>query len=204
MNGDYHLKIRTLRTSIFKIASLQAKSTDERIRKLIEVMTDIHFSVKVRQSNSNQLESNIDEKIIEAIRKDYSVTNDNSSLNVVVGADSIGKLDCRFSDNINTNYYMEIEKSNKKTMWFDYIKLLTCLSGDADGIGILMCPTNYAHKLGVWNLYDDAVVYGNHLKRVFNSPGLNRIAVIGYTQYVKAEHGWKEFDRKVVELKRSR
>jgi len=117
---------------------------------------------------------------------------------VQADGEKVGELDIVFRDGDDVSYYMEIEKSNKKTLWFDYIKILTKLEEDSNGRGIIMCPTNYAHKVGVWNLYKEAVLYKNHLKRVFSGNTLNRVAVIGYTQYAYLDGKWKEYDSNII------
>jgi hypothetical protein len=109
-----------------------------------------------------------------------------------------GELDIVFRDRQKISYYMEVEKSNKKTLWFDYIKILTKLESDPNGLGVVMCPVNYTHSGGVWNLYQEAVIYKNHLKRVFGSSFLDRVSVLGYMQYAFLDGKWQKFDRNVV------
>ena len=111
---------------------------------------------------------------------------------------NVGKLDLIFKDGKNNAYYMEIEKSNKKTLWFDYIKILTQIESDQNSRGIVMSPSNYAHSVGVWDLYKEAVIYKNHLKRVFGGGTIDRVFVIGYTQYAFIDNDWQEFDSAVV------
>ncbi len=79
-----------------------------------------------------------------------------------------------------TAAYIEIEKSNKKTLWFDFVKLISKVEGHPNRVGIVICPKNYAHRLGTWNLYHEAVLYHKHLARLSNNDNLNQIAVIGY------------------------
>lgn len=90
----------------------------------------------------------------------------------------------------------EIEKSNKKTIWFDFIKILIFIGENKADFGILIVPKNYARKLGVWNLFDEARFYRYCLARFakvdFNL--LSKIAIIGYTQKVSIGGNWKLLD----------
>ncbi len=186
-----------------KIANIQVNEDNTDLKNIARILENIEFSVKVKKSNSNQLDSDIDTKIEEAISKHYVVLRSKSDLLVEAEGAKIGELDIVFRDS-KTNYYMEIEKSNKKTLWFDYIKILTRLESDVNGIGILVCPTNYAHKVGVWNLYKEAVSYKKHLKRVFGSESLDRVAVLGYTQYAYLESKWLKYNSSIIaEVKNS-
>ncbi len=182
---------------MFKIANIQVHEDNAEFKKIARILENIEFSVTVKKSNSNQLDSDIDSKIEAALSEHYSVSSSKSDLLVEAEGARVGELDIVFRDS-KTTYYMEIEKSNKKTLWFDYIKILTRLENDINGIGILMCPTNYAHKIGVWNLYKEAVLYKKHLKRVFGSELLDRVAVFGYTQYAYLENQWLEYNPSIV------
>ncbi len=42
---------------------------------------------------------------------------------------------------------IEIEKGNKKTIWFDFIKMWMFIEAKKADFGVLICPVNYAHKL---------------------------------------------------------
>jgi CRISPR/Cas system CMR subunit Cmr6 (Cas7 group RAMP superfamily) len=163
---------------VFKIAQLQTKELDNNFNEIIHIFENMEFSVTIKESNNKQLDSNIDERIIEQISEYFTVIKSKSELLVQADGEKVGELDVVFHDHDGIPYFMEVEKSNKKTIWFDYIKILTKLSENPDGRGIIMCPTNYAHKVGVWNLYKEAVLYKNHLKRVFGGEALTRVTVI--------------------------
>jgi|GEM_PF-5855436 len=182
---------------MFKIANIQMLVDNVDLKNIARLLENTEFSVRVKKSNSNQLDSDIDSKVEEALSKNYLVMPSKSDLLVEAEGVKVGELDIVFSNN-KTTYYMEIEKTNKKTLWFDYIKILTRLESDVNGIGILMCPTNYAHKIGVWNLYKEAVIYKKHLKRVFGAESLDRVAVFGYTQYAYLKSDWVEYDSSII------
>jgi hypothetical protein len=54
---------------------------------------------------------------------------------------------------------LEIEKSNEKTIWFDFIKLLMLIEKNVADFGLLVVPRNYAFRTGTWNLFDEARYY---------------------------------------------
>ena len=87
-------------------------------------------------------------------------------------------------------------KTDKKRLWFDFIKILTCLKSDTNGKGLIICPKNYAHSNGVWDLFEEAQSYKHHLERVFDkhSDVLKRVFIIGYEQQYK-EHDGEKFVR---------
>lgn len=79
---------------------------------------------------------------------------------------------------------IEIEKSNKKTIWFDFIKLLMLIRQNVSKFGILIVPRNYAHAKGVWDLFREARFYRRCLSEFagVDESFLSKIAIIGYTQ----------------------
>lgn len=183
---------------MYKVGNIQVSDPGSGFARIAEVLEGLQFSIMIKTSNSKQMDSDIDERIIESISQKYIVSTSKAECAVEADGEKVGKLDLVFKDNSNDRYYTEIEKTNKKTLWFDYIKILTKLESDPQGYGVVICPSNYAHSSGVWNLYKEAVVYKNHLKRVFGAAGLGRVAVIGYTQYALLDDKWQEFDSGLV------
>lgn len=188
----------SLSTLNFKIGNIQVSNANGVIIEVAKYFEGMTFQIKIKSSNSKQMDSNIDDRIVEILSKSYSVTTSKQDLLVEADKIKVGELDIKFKDRENIAYYMEVEKSNKKTLWFDYIKILTQLKSDQGSYGIIMCPSNYAHSTGVWDLYTEAVTYKNHLKRVFGGEALDRVSIIGYTQYTFLNNKWKEFDTSVV------
>jgi hypothetical protein len=87
---------------------------------------------------------------------------------------------------------VEIEKSNKKTIWFDIIKILMLVQQRVADFGLLLVPRNYAHKLGEWDLFKEARFYRWCLLRFAKvEPDLlSNLAIIGYTQEVQIASNW--------------
>lgn len=100
----------------------------------------------------------------------------------------------------NVTVAVEIEKTNKKTIWFDLIKIMLLIGQGVADFGILVVPRNYAHKIGVWNLFSEARYYrwclAEYAKVGHNL--LSKIAIIGYTQEAYISGNWTQFDSSVV------
>jgi len=95
---------------------------------------------------------------------------------------------------------IEIEKSNKKTIWFDLIKLMMLINQDVVDFGLLVVPRNYAHRLGVWNLFNEARYYRYCLSRFakVDEQLLSKIAIVGYTQEARVSGRWTAINSSVV------
>lgn len=100
----------------------------------------------------------------------------------------------------NVTVIVEIEKSNKKTIWFDLIKIMMLIGQDVTDFGILVVPRNYAHKIGVWDLFSEARYYrwclAQYAKVEHNL--LSKIAIVGYTQEAHISGNWARLDSSVV------
>lgn len=89
-----------------------------------------------------------------------------------------------------------IEKTNKKTIWFDFIKQLMLIeTGDAE-FGLLVVPTCYPHARSEWNLYSEAIDYRKYLGEYAGLDGkkLGQLVIIGYGQEVKVGRKWLPYD----------
>ena len=165
---------------MFKISSVETESQLRFALNVVSLISDLEFSVDVGKANSRQITSDIDERISRKLEEKYQLISGKEELRVYAGSNHIGEIDLAFSDNENgVIAYIEIEKTNKKTLWFDYVKLVSKIENDPTRIGIVVCPKNYAHRRGTWNLYQDALQYRNHLARLSCNDSFDRIAVIG-------------------------
>lgn len=95
---------------------------------------------------------------------------------------------------------VEIEKSNEKTIWFDFIKLLMLIEKNVADFGLLVVPRNYAFRTGAWNLFDEARYYRWCLERFakVDVASLSRLAILGYTQEVYTLSGWTPLNAAVL------
>jgi len=100
----------------------------------------------------------------------------------------------------NVNIAIEIEKSNEKTVWFDFIKLLMLIGQDRAHFGLLVVPKNYAFRAGKWSLFNETRYYRWCLVRFAKVDPclLSKIAIIGYTQEVYISGRWTELDKFVM------
>lgn len=92
----------------------------------------------------------------------------------------------------NVALAIEIEKSNEKTVWFDFIKLLMLIGETVADFGILVVPKNYAFSKGQWDLFAEARYYRWCLEQFakVDSNLLSKIAIIGYKQEVFISDKW--------------
>ena len=94
---------------------------------------------------------------------------------------------------------------NKKTIWFDFIKLMMFIGSGAADLGLLLVPRNYAHRTGVWRPFDKARFYKYCLHRFANADTalIKSIAILGYTQEAKVSDSWSQLSKDlVIDIKR--
>ncbi len=184
---------------MFKISEIETFPVSNLVSDIASSISELEFDVNIGKNNNKQITTNIDQKIAEKFGETYRLLRKSQELKVFAEGEEIGKVDLVFRvGDSSTVAYVEIEKSNKKTLWFDYVKLASKAQENPDIIGIIICPKNYAHKLGTWNLYKEAVLYRSHLVRLTNNDILNRISIIGYTQYARFNGKWKEFSPEII------
>ena len=159
----------------------------------------IRFTGEIKSpANNCQIMSNFDQCWIKAMNKDgwKSATIDDNMMRDTpdIKPDAVLSKD-------GVKIVIEIEKTNKKTIWFDLIKIMMHIGGSVVDFGVLVVPQNYAHKNDPpWDLFDEAVKYKSYLlqyAKVDNSL-LSKIAIIGYTQEANIDKDWKQFDSSIV------
>lgn len=145
------------------------------------------------KANSYQLTSNLDDRLIHSIGWVSSQLKPDKELGQLPGIKPDGLFDYRTS-----RILLEVEKTNKKTIWFDLIKMIMLIRSNAAEYGLLVVPRNYCHSLGVWDLYKEAKFYRHCLSHFagVSDDWLSKIAVVGYTQQVDANGLWMELDVK--------
>jgi hypothetical protein len=185
---------------MFKISSIETESQLGFALNIARLISDMEFSITVGKANSRQITSDIDSRISRKLEAEYQLISKKHDLSVCANNTHIGEVDLAVKDVSNGDIaYIEIEKTNKKTLWFDYVKLLSKIGDQPSSVGIVICPRNYAHKIGVWDLYQDAIIYRNHLARLSRNENLSRIAVIGYIQMAYVDEQWQEIGPEVVQ-----
>lgn len=168
------------------------------INSVIVATKGMHFNGIIKSpSNNHQIDLDFDSKWIEKMKN-------NGWRSVLLSKDdeifekSNIKPDAILEKDGST-FIFEIEKSNKKTIWFDFIKVLMFIGQNRADFGILIVPKNYAHKLGIWDLFYEARFYRYCLARFakVDSNLLSKIGIIGYMQEVSIEGNWKNLDSSV-------
>ncbi len=183
---------------MFKIADIEIDKQDQVSTFIAAELEDLAFEVTVKDTNSRQLDSNIDHVVERKLSESAVKVFSKKERVITTNSEKIGELDIAFEAKNGQTYFIEIEKTNKKTIWFDYVKLLTLIQANEGSCGIIICPKNHAHKVGTWNLFKEAVAYKSHLARVFQSSSLERVYVIGYTQYAYLDESWMKFTPETV------
>ncbi len=185
-------------SNAFKISNIQASGSNLAVKEIISLLDGMTFNITISKANSRQLDSNIDERIEEKLDGAYRLSKAKNEVTVQTDGEKIGELDLVYWGEDGCLRYLEIEKTNKKTLWFDYVKILTKLADDSAGLGVVLCPSNYAHQVGVWNLYKEAVAYKGHLRRLFGGELVDRVGVVGYTQYALIGGEWVAFNSHII------
>lgn len=171
----------------------------EYIANIIKQTQGMQFIGKINSSkNSYQITSNFDQVWIKAL-------NENGWEHPPINPKNIGEIpdikpDAILSKN-SVIIIVEIEKTNKKTIWFDLIKMMMHIGGDIVNFGILVVPRNYAHKYDPpWDLFIEAVNYKSYLLKYAKVENnlLSKISIIGYTQESYIDGVWKQHDSSVV------
>lgn len=184
-------KIITFRIGEIKIADDGSNSLAIKASKnLSELLKNLEYEGTLRKSNSNQLDIHFDEALLKKLKMQGWPYSENPKIDLSALGENWGN---QRSDFITTPINMEnhcivveIEKANKKTIWFDFIKLWMFIEAKQAKAGILLCPLNYSHKHGIWNLFDEACNYKKYLGRFAGVPEekLDLISIIGYEQMI--------------------
>lgn len=175
-------------------------------RVLADHLRNLHYSGTMRQTNSNQLDVDLDERLCAALEKRGWRCDKNPRIDMTALAEDWGrkKADAilTYDSNSQERVVIEIEKSNMKTIWFDFIKLWMFIEAGQGSVGLILCPVNYAHKLDVWDLYEEACRYKRYFHRFAGVPKekLGLIGLVGFQQLIVVNGTTRLWDTR--ELKR--
>ena len=125
---------------MYKIDNIEVENCDAVSSPIADLLVALEFEITVKINNSKQLDSNIDSVIEHKLTEIASKVFSKKERVVWSHSEKVGELDIAFTANTGQTYFIEIEKSNKKTIWFDYIKLLTMIQNYDNSFGILICP----------------------------------------------------------------
>ncbi len=139
---------------------------------------DFAFRVDDPTVNQGQMDSDFDTKLEVTVRSLGTMP-----FKLALPAGVPQELDFAFSFG-GRSVAVEIEKANREKILRDILKCHIYLHAGAD-FAVVVLPRNYAHKHGVWNLfefgierYDECRAYG------FGTPDkLTRILLLGFDQH---------------------
>ena len=164
------------------------------IKEFVSASEGCEYEGKIKgKANSFQLTSNVDDRLIHSIGWGSSQLKPGKELGQLPGIKPDGLFDYGTS-----RILLEVEKTNKKTIWFDLIKMIMLIRSHAAEYGLLVVPRNYCHSLGTWDLYKEAKFYRyclSHFAGV-SDDWLSKIAIVGYTQQMDVNGSWMELDVK--------
>lgn len=204
MKPIYEFKMRASRV----IHSCVVENMDEPIhpQKLIDFIQIIETAINNLQyngiikslSNSSQITVDFDECFVEALLAQGCGKQPMSILNKLKGIPNI-RPDAMLTKD-EANFCIEIEKTNKKTIWFDFIKFMMLIRAEVADFGVLLVPRNYAHAKGVWDLFKEARFYKHCLGQFagVDEKLLSKIAIIGYSSETLFENKWLELDSSLI------
>ena len=172
------------------------------IKELKIMIHGLPYSGTLIEKNSRQLNIDFDDALFRKLSDNKWSLEKKPRLNMPDLCGDLGnpEADLIVSSNglhrIKT--VIEVEKGNKKTIWFDFIKMWIFIEAKKADFGVLICPVNYAHKLGVWPLFDEALKYKKYLGRFagVTEKKLNSIGIIGYQQMIKNGSNYTLWDEK--------
>lgn len=114
------------------------------IKEFIAASEGCEFEGNIKgKANSCQLTSKLDDRLIHSIGWSTSQLKPDKELGQLPGIAPDGLFDYGTS-----RILLEVEKTNKKTIWFDLIKMIMLIRSHAAEYGLLVVPRNYCHSLG--------------------------------------------------------
>ena len=172
------------------------------IKELKFMLYNLHYSGALSNKNSRQLNIDFDHVLLSKLSDNNWTLEKKPKLNMTDLCGDLGNPEAdliishKGLDGMKT--VVEIEKGNKKTIWFDFIKMWMFIEAKKANLGVLICPINYAHKHAVWNLFDEALKYKEYLRRFAGVPEnkMNSIGIIGYQQTIKNGSKYNFWDEK--------
>ncbi len=181
--------------------NIHSKDDIECIEGIVNIMEGMSFKGVIKsKGNSNQIDVDFDSAWINKIRDAHWKTVTLSKIKEFKDIPNIQPDAIMTKD--GKTVVVEIEKSNKKSIWFDFIKILmlTDKKKKQADFGLLIVPRNYAHRYAVWDLFKEARYYRWCLLRFakIDPQLMSKIAIIGYTQETDISGSWKQFDLDII------
>ena len=147
---------------------------------ILENLEQVDFSFKVVDSavNQGQMASDFDLAL-----ENKLLDLGTSTLEFALPAPIPQELDFAFTFN-DRKVAVEIEKTNREKILRDFLKCHMYFHAGAD-FALVVLPRNYAHKIGVWDLFEFGVQRFQECRHYgFGTDDkLDRILLLGYTQF---------------------
>jgi hypothetical protein len=167
--------------------------------ELAALLRGLPYEGTLRETNSTQLDIGFENSLEVRLRESEWSLEVEPVLNVsrLPERTEGAKADFIIWKTKNPRLVLEVEKANKKTLWFDFMKVWLFMATEQADCGLLVCPLNYAHKLGVWELFAEACRYKRLLTRVAGVPleRVSHVGIIGYEQRVHLDGDLRSWTR---------
>lgn len=169
----------------------------EQFKKELE---SFEYFGQTRSTNSTQLDIHFDNTLLDLLDSKgwHCIRNPRIKTNGLAGHSGAEEADAILQlEKMGDRFVLEIEKSKKETIWFDFIKLWMFIESGQAKCGIIVAPFNYAHKLGIWNLFDEASRYKFFLQRFAGVPSekMALISIVGYEQRIFRDGEYRYWDK---------
>jgi hypothetical protein len=145
---------------------------------LLSQLGEVRFPYAIGERNSNQFTFNFDPYLKAALLARGSVET-----KLVLPKEVKKENDFVFFF-AGKKIVVEVEKSNREKILYDFMKFHIYFGADAD-FALLFLPENWAHSSGETDLFAEGKHHYQHcLKFGFGTPeSLGRILLVGYKQY---------------------
>jgi hypothetical protein len=168
----------------FELYPAHGEAADH-LAPLLKSLSRIAFTLRVADPgvNQGQMASDFDAALERAL-----LGHGAEHMHVPLPPDIPQDLDFAFTF-AGRSVAVEIEKANREKILRDLLKCHMYLRAGAD-YALIVLPTNYCHKLGVWNLFE----FGSQRLAECRKYGfgtadkLNRILMLGFDQFLAADN----------------
>lgn len=170
-------------------------------QEIVRLVQDLQYEGYIKsKENSYQVNLNFDDKLharvcsggIECISGPVLHAANEVARAVGLNADLLLRVPSNGSAVV-----VEIEKANREKILRDIVKMLLFFEAGQADLAVLVCPRNYVHTGGVWNLFDTAQQVLRAFVRVTELPPSKseRFALIGFTQEIFVDGRWTVWDK---------
>jgi hypothetical protein len=192
----------------FTVGSITIDTPSDLAQRLALALKKVRYEGNMAAANSSQINLDFDERLCCVLEEDGWECERKPRIRLDHRVDS-GKQEAdailRWGTAKKKQAVLEIEKSNKKTLWLDFVKLWMFIGSRQASQGIILCPRNYAHKVATWDLYNEALCIKRYFAEYAAVPKekLSLITLVGYEQMITVDgiaRRWTSYE--CIRLKR--